>query len=193
MVQVRLIDGVICVNGPFQEAKNFVKSCEGRSWHADTKEWEVPTSVQEFMTTCPFSVDVLSSDAGGKFSPGTHKTRYGNYYSQDEWQAYIEINEAKAQISEQYIPAFQGLEQSVLAELQAIHVKPDVITLLSRHRFDIYDLEERGTLRYSSTHRQHQLHCIIDAYFDAVYALTERQAEEETAIEEMIYKQHGIL
>lgn len=214
-IKVKLNDGNAEVGGEFNRALSFVKGFEGRKYDAATKTWTVPMSVHDFIGRCNSSLlPVEYSGVVGTVQPrheSGHQTKYGNRYSNDEWQAMNEARkvggEAAAKLQDKVEAAEKALREAQMSLLlAATGGNTEAAGKLYRTfvgfnaRFGTLSVEEveaNGGIQFSSAARRTAVIEAVDACHNhpllkALLDAWQEQEDAESVAQAEVYDRYGV-
>ena len=193
MLNVKLQNGKVQVGGDFYRALAHVKRISGRKYDGDTKTWNVPQSMEEFTKDCGFPVTVLSGNGlTAKNHSGSHKTQYGNWYSENEWSAIGEVRESDKNISNSYADRLNQVDRDCEQALRDAGFPEQFIGWLNGSLGDLEDVEARHNIKWSSPARREQVESILKSHVSEWMAIKEEELEAARIAEEAIWERHGV-
>lgn len=170
-VRVELTDATIELGGSFEEAKSRAKGWGGK-WMPETKTWKVGKTLKETQF-CNFPMTIVSGkDDSPRYASGNHITRYGNAYSQSEWQAYQATLKNEREVEHEFTPRFEALKAQVavrLAEIFDSQTAAKVAAIIVKG--DLSDLVAAGAIKFSSQEKRDAVFAIDGWHSDAWTAL----------------------
>lgn len=188
-IKVKLQDGNAEVGGDFNAALSFVKGLPGRHYDAASKTWTVDMPLVDFLSRCSLPCDYSGAAyKNGRVEDG-HRTRYGNHYSRNEWDARRDADkaerDARAPLQDAVDEAKRALRDAQIALLveaaegnaeaaQRLHAA--FVAPMGRcYDMDVAEAESLGLVRFTSSvkrqrvtaaieaAREHPLHKAVDA------------------------------
>ena len=194
-IKVKLTDGLIEVGGEFKGALAFVKGHEGRRYDPATKIWMVAMTLKDFIAynRPGLPIEILSGNGSQRYQSGSHITRYGTSWGEEEWSAQKKVWSAESKIDNKYAGPSGANERQLKDDLLSIGVAERGATYLISRMWRLEDDEEFGKVQFSSPERRQQIYAAIEAYREREEAIERQRQDEIDAHAEAIWEQAGIL
>lgn len=189
-IKVKCTDGMIELGGDWGSALAKVKAINGRTYEPTTKTWSVPVELKHF-NHCGHPFDVLSGKMGtNRFESGAHHTRWGNVYSQNEWQAQKESDAASAEAAAPFVAQFENLKNEYRQKLEAIGLSLNGIGAF--FNWDFRGMIESGRVQFSSKEREQVIMALREEYEAAYCKIADDEQDAAECAREQVWEKYGI-
>lgn len=187
-VRIQLKDGAISVGGNFQSAKDAAKSLPGARWNPAAKRWEATTltvaEASKRLAGRPLDVDGPRG--------GSHITRYGNGYSENEWAAMGAARKAEDEVFQAFAARRKALGDEAMRRLDAMGVPATHRVALTNRWYEFDDQVARGALQFSSPQREREIRAFVAWYGGEAAKLREEEDAAREAATALVWERYGI-